>query len=206
MTFVLFDVGANWGTDSIEVTAENPNYSTYAFEPTPELYDHLKSQTSQYSDRYQVYRIALSDYTGTAKFNVAAHQDWGTSSLLEFSEGLEHTWAGRHDFYVDRVIDVAVMRFDTWFELIKPPIQKIDFFHCDTQGSDLAVLRGMGDYIDFIKEGVVEVPMVPEVKLYKGQHTKEEMEDFLSDHGFEVTRIHYQQNEHNLYFGKKIAS
>lgn len=199
---ILFDVGANWGQDSLDRTRDDSKVITYAFEPTPELYRHLSHRSFDFSDRYFVHEVALSDFNGTAQFNVAAHNDWGTSSLLDFSPGLDQTWVGRHDFYVDRKIDVTVMRFDTWFEATKPKINRIDFFHCDTQGSDLRVLRGMGDYIDLIVEGVIEVPDSPEVMLYQGQHTKDEAISFLTERGFEISNIAHQQNEQNLFFRK----
>lgn len=204
MTNILFDVGANFGTDSLLQTQNNPFAECYAFEPTPELFEHLTRESLSFSSRYHLFPIALSDFNGTAQFNVAAHNDWGTSSLLKFADGLDKTWDGRKDFYVDRVIDVNVMRFDTWFETTKPAIDKIDFFHCDTQGSDLKVLTGMGDYLDLIIEGVVEAPQSVSVSLYEGQHTKEEVLDFLSSRNYEIYRVESQQNEDNLFFRKKL--
>lgn len=203
MTYVLFDVGANFGTDSLPQTRDNPDCKTFAFEPTPELCEHLRKSSISFTNRYRIFPFALSDYNGTATFNVAAHNDWGTSSLLDFSDDLAATWPGRGDFYVDRKIDVTVMRFDTWMEITKPDIEKIDFFHCDTQGSDLAVLRGMGDYFGLIVEGCVEVPRSEAVKLYKEQHSKEDTEAFLADRGYEVFRVESQMNEDNLFFRKK---
>jgi FkbM family methyltransferase len=200
LDFILFDVGANWGTDSLRKTAENFHYRTWAFEPTPELHQHLLKESLTFSSRYRVEKLALSNYDGQAEFKVAAHQDWGTSSLLEFNDNLAETWPGRRDFYVDRTIPVEVCRFDTWFEATRPPIQHIDFFHCDTQGSDLNVLRGMGDYFGMIREGVVEVPQSEKVKLYREQHSREEVLDFLSQRGYEVYRVESQQNEDNLFF------
>lgn len=199
---IIFDVGANWGQDSLERTRSNSKTTAYAFEPTPELYHHLTNRSFDFNDRYFVHEIALSDFDGKAEFNVAAHNDWGTSSLLEFSPNLDRTWPGRSDFYVDRTIEVKVMRFDTWFEATKPKIKKIDFFHCDTQGSDLKVLKGMGDYIDLIVEGVIEVPDSPEVMLYLGQHTKDEAMNFLTERGFGISGVSHQQNEQNIFFRK----
>lgn len=201
--FVLFDVGANWGVDSLERTKTDSNIVTYAFEPTPRLVQHLREHSADFADRYRVHGMAFSDYDGTASFKVAAHADWGTSSLLEFNDNLHKTWPGRSDFYVDTEIEVEVHRFDTWYDETKPSFDKIDFFHCDTQGSDLKVLKGMGEYIHMIVEGVVEVPQSEEVKLYKGQHSKEEMLEFLEQNGYEVFKIESQQNEDNLFFRKK---
>ena len=35
--YILFDVGANWGTDSLEITRDNKDYVSYVFEPVPTL-------------------------------------------------------------------------------------------------------------------------------------------------------------------------
>lgn len=201
--FTLFDVGANWGTDSLKITQKNKNYSTWAFEPTPELIANLSTKSQEFSDRYTIMPFAVSNFNGTAQFNVARHGDWGVSSLLEFNDGLEHTWKRRKDLYVDQKITVPVMRLDTWFELFKPNITQIDFFHCDTQGSDLKVLEGMGEYFSLIKDGVIECPQSEDVKLYKGQHTKEEAYEFLDKRGYHVYKIESQQNEDNLFFKPK---
>lgn len=203
MTFVLFDVGANHGTDSLPQTQADSLVRTFAFEPTPELAELLRRESKIFSDRYTVHEFALSDFDGTAKFNVSSHTDWGVSSLLEFNPDRHRTWERRGDLYFDRSVEVQVRRFDTWFEQTKPPINKIDFFHCDTQGSDLKVLRGMGEYFGLIVEGVIECPQSEDVKLYVGQHSREEAEDFLSDRGYEIFGIHAQQNEDNVYFRKK---
>jgi FkbM family methyltransferase len=196
--FTLFDVGANWGADCLDITRNNPHYRAYAFEPTPELYVHLMQQSAPFRERFSAIPSAVSDFNGVAKFNITAHADWGCSSLLEFADGLDVTWPDRTDFFYETSLVVPVIRLDTWLEVVK--INKIDFFHCDTQGSDLAVLRGMADYFALIQEGVIEVPQSEEVMLYKGQHTMEEALDFLSDKGYEVFKTMKQQNEDNIYF------
>lgn len=203
MTFVLFDVGANWGSDSLDVTRDNPDYVTYAFEPTPELQQHLSDTSSPFNDRYHVYGYAVSDFDGEASFNIAAHDDWGVSSLLEFAPDIKRTWGDRPDLYVDRVETVPVTRLDTWFKRFKPPIEQIDFFHCDTQGSDLKVLAGMGDYLSLIYEGVIECPQSDAVRLYEGQHSQQEAYEFLESRGFYVFKTEQQQNEVNLFFRRR---
>jgi FkbM family methyltransferase len=208
MPYILLDVGANWGTDSLNKTKDNSNIITWAFEPTPELVAHLNNESKDYSNRYHIVPIALSDFDGTAQFNIADSpgHDWGTSSLNTFSDNLDRTWPGRTDFKVTRTIEVQVSRFDTWYQTNGINFDKIDFFHCDTQGSDLKVLQGMGDLINLIQEGVVECARNEQVKLYKENHTVQEMQDFLSSKGFEITRIEGNDawhNEINLHFRKK---
>lgn len=206
--YVLFDVGANWGHDSLPRTKNDPNVECWAFEPTPELIQHLEKESKDFSSRYHINTFAVCDYNGEATFNIADNPgcDWGTSSLNTFSDHLQQTWPGRTDFKVNRTLQVQVRRLDTWFKETKPDIERIDYFHCDTQGSDLKVLIGMGEYVRLIEEGVVECARDNQVKLYKENHTVDEMTKFLEAHGFYITRhqsndVH--NNEINIYFKKK---
>jgi len=217
--FILFDVGANSGEDSLNKTRNDPNVETWAFEPTPELYQALVATSSEgrswrgedygpsYSYRYHVLPIAVSDFDGEATFNIADNpdSDWGCSSLNTFSDHLKQTWPGRTDFQFNRSITVQVTRLDTWFKTNNIQIDKIDYFHCDTQGSDLKVLKGMGDYINLIQAGVVECARDDNVKLYKENHTRAEMIDFLNSNGFTIVEERSNDiwsNEINLYFKK----
>jgi FkbM family methyltransferase len=208
--FVLFDVGANFGTDSLHKTLGDPNIRTWAFEPTPELINFLTTSSQDFKDRYNIVPVAVSDFDGTAQFNIADSPgcDWGCSSLNTFNEGLDKTWPGRTDFKFNRAIDVKVMRLDTWFRETNPGIERIDFFHCDTQGSDLKVLQGMGDYLGLIQAGEVECASNEQGKLYKENHTLDDMRVFLEANGFEITAItpnDVQHNEVNVAFRKRAA-
>lgn len=197
---LMFDVGANDGRDSLERVANDSSIVCHAFEPTPELIFKLYCSSMEFGARYRIHPIALSDFDGKATFNIAGNWDWGTSSLNEFSERLDVTWPGRADLKVTHRVEVPVFRLQTLYERRVLPEQEIDHFHCDVQGSDLKVLRGMGRFISLIRSGVVEVPASKEVMLYKGQHTKEEMAEFLAAQGFTITSTTSQLNELNYHF------
>lgn len=202
--YVLFDVGANAGQDSLERTKTNPNVECWAFEPTPELLVQLASESESFKDRYHIFDCAISDFNGQATFNVA--DNLGCNSLNTFSDGLDRTWPGRTDFKVVDTIDVQVRRLDDWFREVNPNIDRIDYFHCDTQGCDLKVLQGMGEFLHLIQEGMVECARDTEVQLYKENHTIEDMISFLSSNGFEIIEItsgDWHNNEFNLHFKKK---
>lgn len=205
MKYILFDVGANWGHDSIQKTIQNPEIITFAFEPTPKLFDHIKNviANNKIEDRYHIYNYAVSDFIGAAEFKIAGQADWGCSSLNNFSDGLEKTWPGRTDFKVTEVINVEVITMKHFIKNICPiKIEKIDYFHCDTQGSDLKVLKGFEEYISIIEHGNIEVPNSESVKLYKENHSYEEAKEFLEQSGFEIYNTMQQQNEKNIYFRK----
>jgi FkbM family methyltransferase len=202
---IMFDVGANWGTDSLDFIRNNNDWVCFAFEPTPQLFSHLVNVSASFKDRYFVYPYAISDFVGKANFNVAGQSDWGCSSLLEFSDNLDKTWPGRTDFVVTENIEVDVISLKYFIENIVPniKIEKIDRFHCDTQGNDLKVLKGMAEYVSIIQHGVIEVPQSTEVMLYKNQHSFEEAVEFLQNNGFKISNINSQQNELNLCFDRK---
>ncbi len=201
---ILFDVGAHHGQDSLDKTQNNPNVICYAFEPTPGLADLLReaAKNRNMADRYHVYETAISDFDGEADFHMVVG-DTGSSSLNVFAENLDKTWPDRTDFVVRDSKKVNVYRLDTWLSIYAPELTQIDHIHIDAQGSDLAVLKGLGEKLKMVKSGVVEVPQSSEVSLYKGQHTKEDAITFLEANNFKITEVKSQQNEDNLYFERK---
>lgn len=199
--FILFDIGANWGTDSLEKTRCDENVICFAFEPTPMLYQNLIKESESFSDRYFVFPYAISNFNGKAKFNIAGQADWGCSSLLEFSDDLDKTWEGRTDFVVTEEIDVDVITMKKFLEEISPfKINNINFLHCDAQGSDLDVLKGFEEYIGIIEEGVIEAPHNSDVKLYKNQFLYNDVLEFFANNNLVESEIVSQQNEYNIYF------
>ncbi len=196
---IIFDIGANDGGSCMHF-AKNANNIVYAFEPTPYLLETYLYPNQK--ENYIIHPIAVSDFDGEATFNIAGQQDWGCSSLNNFSKDLESTWPGRTDFKVTESIQVEVTRMDTF--LNSAEIKEIDFLHCDTQGSDLKVLKGFGEYINIIKEGEVEV--FKQNPLYEeSDNSMEMMEEFLLKNNFQITSINSNDrhdNEFNIKFKK----
>ena len=201
---ILFDVGAHHGQNSLNITQHNPNVICYAFEPTPELARLLRiaAKARNMKDRYHVYEHAISDFDGEADFHMV-EGDTGSASLNEFADNLSETWPDRKDFVVRGSKKINVYRLDTWLTIFAPELTKIDHLHIDAQGSDLAVLKGLGEKLSIVESGVVEVPQEEKLRLYKGQHTKQEAIDFLKEKGFVIDKVTSQENEENLYFVRK---
>jgi FkbM family methyltransferase len=200
--FIFFDVGANSGDSSIQLAKENANIIVYAFEPTPRLASLIESNTSHLKN-YILTRVAISDYNGRTIFNVAGNADWGCSSLLPLSDKAKTEWGGRTDMFVTEQIEVDVIRLDKFIQ--ENQITHIDYLHIDTQGSDLNVLCGMGDYLSIVKEGVLEAAAKPEI-LYVGQNSMESSIEFLQKNEFEIVKIvpnDVAMNEVNIYFKNK---
>jgi FkbM family methyltransferase len=192
---IVFDVGANNGDSNIHHAQEG--HAVYAFEPTPELIEVIKSKT-KHLPNYVLTESAVSNFIGTAKFNVAANCDWGCSSLHSFSDGLDQTWPGRY-FVHDKEITVKVTTLSKFLEE-HPWIDKIDYLHIDTQGSDLDVLKGLGVKISIVQSGVCEASK-PGYELYKGtDNDKDSVLKFLTDNGFQIEWVQNWSEEFNIKF------
>jgi hypothetical protein len=97
-----------------------------------------------------------------------------------------------------------VIRLDNF--IAKNNIDIIDYFHCDTQGSDLDVLYGLGEKISIIKEGTIEAAAKQDI-LYKNQNTVMECIEFLKMNNFEVVSVSSNDpefNEANIHFKNKL--
>ena len=197
---IIFDVGANDGSSFEALHKCLPWTKIYAFEPTPELVNNIRAKLG-HSRNYHLIPKAVGEIRGHADFNVAGQSDWGCSSLLEFSDGLDRSWPGRTDFVVTQRTKVEIIRLDDFVREHK--ISHIDFLHIDTQGTDLNVLRSLGDEIQRVRSGVIEVPQSRDVMLYKNQHTREDAMEFFAQKGFCVWKIESQMNEDNLFFRRK---
>jgi FkbM family methyltransferase len=184
----VLDVGANNGSFGLSIAQQNPHVQVFGFEPTPQLCDLIRGQAEQMGlKNYELIPMAVSDYEGRVRFNVAGQADWGCSSLLEFSEGLEQTWPGRQDFKVTDTIEVECITLAAFVK--DRGITSIEFLHCDAQGVDLKVMGGLGEHIRILNRGMLETASSKSVALYKGQHTIEDVVMFLVRHGFEIERM-----------------
>lgn len=191
---IVFDVGANSG-DSTIGRVNDPKNIVYFFEPNPEfeLLLNLNKPNVIYIPK------AVSNFNGKAMFNVCDICDRGCSSLLMVSEKGKTKWGSRTDMIPARQIEVDVIRLDS---LDWSVIPEVEWLHCDAQGSDLAVLQGLGEYISRVKGGVVEAAREEDI-LYEGQNTSADTEAFLRAAGFTQIRIWNNDpagNEVNIEF------
>ena len=200
---IIFDCGANDGSSWIPRAEKDPNAIIYAFEPAPTMIKVLQEKTKDLTN-YHIIPKALSHTKGKAKFHLAEQADHGCSSLKEFNENLDKTWPQRSDFKVTKTIEVDVTTLKDFIEEEKIPC--IHYLHIDVQGSDLDVLKGLGDKINIVNAGVVEVARDENVALYKNQHTMKETIDFLQQTGkfrvFDSVQNDCYQNEFNVYFDR----
>lgn len=198
-TPIIIDVGANTGTDSLPLARQFPSGLVYAFEPTPELANDLRSKSPS---NYHVIEAAVDTDIGEKTFNVSGVGDWGRSSLDHFDPGAREAFGGNAilNVYTKQII-VNCTRLDHFCETHN--ITRIDYLHVDAQGNDLRVLQSLGDKITIVKMGVVEAARSQTTKLYGNSPTRRQMAQFLLTKGFFIDRVvpnDYINSEQNIYF------
>lgn len=198
------DIGANEG-DCLHYARNEANTFVIAFEPVPTLCEKMRLN-SKHLKNFHLVEAAVSNYNGKSKLNISPESQYGDyscSSLLEFSDKSKTDWPGREDFKVIDNIDVDVIRLDNF--IIDNRISKIDFIKIDTQGHDLKVLKGCGEFLSIIRMGTMEAAAKDNI-LYNGQNTQQESINFLESNGFEIVSVDSNDvfnNEVNIVFKNK---
>lgn len=201
MNIIKFDIGANMGVDTKGMASDGS--TVYAFEPTHELLSKYLWPLSFGNPNIIVIPFAVDLENSFKKFNIAAHRDWGCSSLYDFADDIHERWPNRPDFNVTHSYKVPTITLKDFIELYNIP--HIDYLHIDAQGNDLNVLMSLHDKVSIVKSGVVEAS--DKVDLYKGtSNSSDEIRNFLLSNGFKIT--HEETNdvvgaEINIHFERK---
>jgi FkbM family methyltransferase len=179
----IIEVGAHRGDDPLIEACRRHGHRLYMFEPNPRRVEELRAKTAG-AKTIEVIPAAVSDFSGTATFNIAAHDD--CSSLQEFDEDANRTWV--HDWHpykrfdtVERV-EVPVMRLDTF--LAERGIDVVDLLEVDAQGEDLRVVASLGERVADVKKIQIEVN-VHSAPLYRNSFRLKDAMGFFRGHGFE---------------------
>lgn len=206
---MIIDVGANSGEFTLEIAKRNPNKIVIAIEPIPELCNKINEISSlENITNIKVFECAIDTFERIDYLNVAAHHDWGVSSLLEFDQSKiedDEYWKTRTDMYFDTKIEIKVRTLESILDelLIEEPI---NFIKIDAQGLDFNVLKSVGKYINSIQAGMLEVSVSTTLGLYKNEtYDLRSVLNWLEAHEFISYALKPNDpasNEFNLYFCK----
>ena len=140
----VFDVGVAFGT--FELYREFPDAFYYLIDPTQESLRYMRSLAGQLE--CEVLNVALDDHDGELEIEVRPDIQGST-----FFEEVGPRAVLRRE-------TVAVHRFDTLIGAFeRPALAKID-----VQGSELAVLKGMGERIRELDAIVIETSTLATIK------------------------------------------
>ncbi|MEJ7925207.1 FkbM family methyltransferase [Sphingobium sp. AN641] len=174
----LFDVGANKGQYAMTLRREVGFTGTIlSFEPNPDIFLVLSRRAASDAS-WHVFNMALSDFDGTAKFNIMAADQF--SSLEMPADGQDAIFTTRN--IVTNVVETDCRRLAS----LLPELQAAHgfsrpFLKMDTQGHDLAVCEGAGDALVQMTGIQTELAVRP---IYDGATDYRAMTDWLDQRGF----------------------
>jgi len=168
---VVIEAGAHLGEDTVIMSKLWPQGKIHAFEPSPDTYQVLQTETASYAN-VLTYPLALSDRNGELFFYLAG----GASSLKRPSKTF-------NDLYfhsdLDHPIVVQAITLDDWAKAHH--VDKIDFIWFDMEGNELSAFKGALEHLSQVKLIYTEVNFQ---KFWEEGVLYPELKAWLAGHGF----------------------
>lgn len=177
---VVLEAGAHKGRDTIKMVKQWPNGTFYCFEPSPVIFEQLKSVTADYPNIH-AYQLALAAENGTAIFHVSSGRSDAASSLYEPQE-----YAQEHPDTLFTDMHVQTVTLDSWAQ--ENHVKKIDFMWLDMQGGELAMLQAGTDILSTVKAICSEVNLT---HRYAGAPLYDQYKSWMESQGFYVAQEHF---------------
>lgn len=195
---IIFEVGARYGCESIQLKQTFKNSIIHSFECNPITIDKCKQNLSLINDII-FNDFGLGDKEEKLPFYSYIDNNDGASSFLK-----------RIDFHTTQ-IQTGIIKIQTLENYVKANnIQSIDILCMDVQGYELNVLKGAGDFIKNINYIIMEEPkqIINTQYLPSGIHSKyinapssQEIKAFMTEKGFlEIERIEENKIEDNVMY------
>jgi FkbM family methyltransferase len=176
---VIVEAGAFDGNDTNKMALQWPAGTVHAFEPVPEIYERLLSNTSRFTNiRY--YPLALSDNNGTALFHISERPSRPGIASQAGSLHKPKQRLSKSPLIFPRTTTVPTITLDEW--TANNAVSAIDLLWLDTQGHELAILQAAPSMISHIRVILAEVSFI---ESYEGQPQYEEVVAWITNHGFD---------------------
>jgi len=173
---IIIDCGAHVGADSVELSRVFPKGRIHSFEPVPEIYKSLLSNTKKF-DNISTYPVALGTINGNSEMFVSSGSSDASSSLLEPTGHKD----SHPDVYFNDKITVEVKTLKEWASIYK--IDHIDFLWLDMQGFELQMLKASEEILAKVKCIHTEVSLK---ETYHNAVHYSEYRKWLEQKGFSV--------------------
>ena len=190
----IVEAGAHIGVDTVQMSKRWPRGTIHAFEPIPDLFSQLQSNTAKRKN-VCCYPMALGKETGAAKMFVSSGRSDASSSLFPPKAHVTY----HPDILFETEIQVPTITLDHW--AAEQGIKKIDFLWLDLQGYELAVLKAATAVLATVQAIYTEVNLD---ETYAGVALYPELRQWLEVYGFKVIREDLPwQDGGNVFFGKE---
>ena len=172
---LVLDVGANDGGYGRLLRSAGYSGAILSFEPLSSAHVALLQATAGDALWQVAPRAALGEENGEVAINVAGNSS--SSSILPMGD--LHAEAAPYSRYEGQE-KVALQRLDGFGHPLLRAAKSV-LLKIDTQGYEMAVLRGAGSLLDRIRGVQVELSVVP---LYDGQAVFDQVIHYLQSRGF----------------------
>ena len=140
---IVFDIGANVGEWSKNVSRINSDAKIYSFEPIKSTFENLKSNLDTFSNISTI-NLALSSEEGVFEiYNYGENS--GTNSFHNIKNNKSNSYK------IEKINTTTIDLFTT-----ENNIDNIDFIKCDTEGNDYNVILGCSDMFNKEKIGLMQ--------------------------------------------------
>ena len=185
---VVADIGCRWGFAD-QWHRLGAKCQTIGFDPDVEECKRLETYYAGH-DEVRLVPVGLSDHTGTATLYMT--KDPGGYSLLPTVKDIVDHHPALDGGKIAGTTTVDVTTLDEW--CAAEGVDRIDVIKIDTQGSELAILKGGDKALRNVRAVEVEVEFNP---LYEDVPLFSEIDQFLRERGFVLWRFrdmaHYSQ-------------
>ena len=168
---VFLDIGANIGYFSLLAATKEASSTVVAFEPVKELFDKLQENVSLNKVKNVIaINAALGEINEEKEIFLSGPDNLGMSSFQP-----SENFSGKAE-------KVKVLCVDDWFKTFG--LSKIDLIKIDTEGSELAVIKGMKQVLSQFKPLII-VELNPET-LAMFKLTSQDILDYLNNLNFDA--------------------
>jgi FkbM family methyltransferase len=195
---IIFEVGARYGDETLQLSSIFPNSKIYSFECNPNTVNICKNKLEN-KENIQFIMNGLGDKNEKLPFYSYIDNNDGASS---FFKRIDSETTQKLTGYID------IKKLSNFMQ--ENNIEYIDLLCMDVQGFELNILKGAEEYLKKIKYIIMEEPksiintdFLPEGihSKYINSPTSKEIHDFMLENNFiEVVRINENMIEDNVMY------
>ena len=194
---IIIEAGAFDGKDTAIMSALWPAAHIHAFEPVPEIFTRLQTNTQHLPNVWH-YQIALSNKSGFSDMYISEKPEkpgitTQANSLLKPAARLAHS-----PIIFPFTTLVQTITLDDWATQHK--IAQVDFLRLDLQGYELNVLMAATQLLKTVKVIITEVEFI---QAYENQYQYPEVKKWLEENGFTMIAKDFPDNP-SWFFGNAI--
>lgn len=161
---IFFDVGANLGQSINRFKKINSKSQIHSFEPTPELYEHLKKEFG-FDQSIKLNNQGVAEVNGAINFyvykyhkiNSAVPVDKKSKFLKSRNLALKTRNEGEKEDS-EKIIKINVTSIDEYCK--NKSVNEIDLIKIDTQGYETKILEGMKNMLDNNNISIIELELI----------------------------------------------